>query len=220
MTLRVLGAACTWTRLWTRLYTSGLSEHAREDRRAEIASDVWEHRSATAPNARTGAAIFGRSFAGVPADLTWRIEQSAAPSKLIGAFGAATHGLELCASWAFRRGLPGLTMMVAIGCALLGAGLLASLAAGDPATVSARADGGILFVLTGAFMLSGIELLPSQPRVGLAMVAVPAILMGLILWITVVAPIIAVAVAVSVVTRAREHTRARKDPVSNGTGRQ
>ena len=51
---------------WTRVYTLGLPVAARDRRRAEIESDLWESEHADA---------IGRLIRGVPSDLAWRIEQ-------------------------------------------------------------------------------------------------------------------------------------------------
>lgn len=61
---------------WVRLSTSGVPPAAREARRAEILSDVWEHGHAArlmaeAPNA-TARAIASRCVRGIPADVVWR----------------------------------------------------------------------------------------------------------------------------------------------------
>lgn len=54
---------------WVLLYTLALPDDAAASRRAEIASDVWEHRSV----AGGGRAILLRAAAGVPSDISWRI---------------------------------------------------------------------------------------------------------------------------------------------------
>ena len=179
---------------------------------------MWEHVHAASPSDRVGVAILARSFAGVPADITWRLEQSTTPSRLVQLVAAIAHGVEVGVGWIIRRGLPGLTTTVAVGSAALGVGLIATLPAGDAATVAGRTAGGILFLLVGSFMLSGIQVFPSQPRVGAAMVAVPILILGLILWFTFVAPVIAVAVALSAGARARRLVRSRKGEVKAQAG--
>ena len=61
---------------WVHLYTAGLTPEMRRGRRAEIASDVWEHAAAArerrAGPLRTEAAIAWRCLRGVPADVAWR----------------------------------------------------------------------------------------------------------------------------------------------------
>ena len=62
---------------WTAAYTAGLAPSVRNARRAEIASDVWEHSEDMAADSET---LLGRAFGvvsrmvrGVPADLLWRV---------------------------------------------------------------------------------------------------------------------------------------------------
>lgn len=66
-------------RTWTRLYTAGLEPGARCERRAEIDSDLWEHRHHFPADRRSSTmlslAIWGRWAAGIPADLSWRASQ-------------------------------------------------------------------------------------------------------------------------------------------------
>lgn len=61
---------------WVRLYTRRLPARAAFDRRAEIASDLWEQRvDASAdgcPPAAVTRSILMRAIVGVPADLAWR----------------------------------------------------------------------------------------------------------------------------------------------------
>ncbi|MCZ6544702.1 MAG: hypothetical protein O6913_03230 [Chloroflexi bacterium] len=66
-----------FTRGWVRAYTTGLPRPIGQDRRDEIASDLWEHAAdagASGAGARTTAAqIFGRAVLGMPADLSWHL---------------------------------------------------------------------------------------------------------------------------------------------------
>ena len=57
---------------WVDRYTRGLEAAAREDRRAEIASDIWEHGAAPGASSATQLAILSRCVRGVGADLSWR----------------------------------------------------------------------------------------------------------------------------------------------------
>jgi hypothetical protein len=64
---------CAW---WVRWYTRRLPTDVAEERRAEMASDVWEH-VADARRARRNrwaidVEVIGRVLSGVPADLSWR----------------------------------------------------------------------------------------------------------------------------------------------------
>ena len=64
---------------WVRLYTAGLDPVDRDERRAEIASDLWEHTRAleAAGDNRiaAGVAIGARWLLGIPDDLVWRTER-------------------------------------------------------------------------------------------------------------------------------------------------
>jgi hypothetical protein len=64
---------------WVRLYTLGSEVGAGDDRRAEIESDLWEHRNHAAAEGERSAvvslSILGRWAAGIPADLSWRASQ-------------------------------------------------------------------------------------------------------------------------------------------------
>jgi hypothetical protein len=61
------------------LYTAGLDPVDRDERRAEIASDLWEHTRAledTGDNRITAAVAIGaRWLLGIPDDLLWRAER-------------------------------------------------------------------------------------------------------------------------------------------------
>jgi len=105
--------------------------------------------------------------------------------------------------WTERRGLPRLTSAVAVVSTGLGLALLATLRAGDPATQSGRAFIGGLLLLAGTFILAGIQVAPSQPRVGAALRIAPVLLLGLLLWSTIVAPLLSAAIAWSVIRNAR-----------------
>lgn len=61
---------------WTRLYSRGLSDAVATQRRAEIASDLWEHAddATRSGQGRLGfnMAVIGRVIGGIAADLAWR----------------------------------------------------------------------------------------------------------------------------------------------------
>ena len=62
---------------WVRIYTLGLDAGQGSDRRAEIESDLWEHRNSAASEGMAASfSIVGRWLAGIPADLSWRASQS------------------------------------------------------------------------------------------------------------------------------------------------
>lgn len=68
--------AARLVRRWVRRYTRGLDPTVRDTRRAEIESDLWEHRreadSAGLRPRQTGLEIVARMVLGMAADLGWR----------------------------------------------------------------------------------------------------------------------------------------------------
>ncbi|MDF2731049.1 MAG: hypothetical protein K0T01_2838, partial [Acidimicrobiia bacterium] len=72
--MNTLGLVETVVLGWVRLYTLGSEMGARNDRRAEIESDLWEHRNHVACEGEgspvTSVSILGRWVAGIPADLS------------------------------------------------------------------------------------------------------------------------------------------------------
>ena len=65
-------------RAWTLAYTVGAPARIREERRDEIASDLWEHARAGAEEGLRHRAIAGqmlaRCFLGIGADVSWRVQ--------------------------------------------------------------------------------------------------------------------------------------------------
>lgn len=105
MTSRLLRLAVDLVRAWTRLYTWRLSPEAREMRRAEIDSDLWEFQQDAARSSSVSPAlhVLLRLLIGVPDDLFWRVEQADVIRKpllrtTIALTGAA---LVLTAAWLF-----------------------------------------------------------------------------------------------------------------------
>jgi hypothetical protein len=66
-----------FARVWTAAYTLGLAAQVRDARRAEVASDVWEHHHDLVAEGRPVWTFFGSVFSrigrGAPADLLWRV---------------------------------------------------------------------------------------------------------------------------------------------------
>ena len=64
------------THRWVRVYTAHLDPARRDTRRAELASDLWEHEAEAKRKGlgslRVNAQILRRLLAGIPADLSWR----------------------------------------------------------------------------------------------------------------------------------------------------
>jgi hypothetical protein len=71
-------------RRWVALYTLGLPSELKQDRRDEIDDDLWCQAQDAAASGRAdrslGSEILTRLVFGVPADVSWRIEQRRRPS--------------------------------------------------------------------------------------------------------------------------------------------
>jgi len=207
MIQRIARSAPGWARCWTRIYTTGLPQQVREERRDEIESDVWEELHAPGPASRAPLSILRRSVAGMPADITWRVEQPSPGAGLQRAiqFAAGTTGAG--GRWLGQTAMPRLIVMVAATLALVGLLLLVTLQAGEAATQGGRLAVGMLLLLAGTFMLAGTQVRNDQPLIGASFVAAPALLLGLILWWTLVAPLVAVLITASVSSHARRARR-------------
>src|SRR5207302_1817998 len=91
--------AVALVRWWTRVFTLGMAATAREWRRAEIESDLWEHTHDEAPSAWP---LLWRLLRGIPADVIWRIEEETMHSKTVVVL-AASAGIVLGAGAMWLR---------------------------------------------------------------------------------------------------------------------
>jgi hypothetical protein len=77
--------SAAWVRRWVGVYTRGLSPDVRLDRLDEIDDDLWSQlhdAGATGRGERSLAReIVARMVLGIPADLSWRLEQRRSPSR-------------------------------------------------------------------------------------------------------------------------------------------
>lgn len=80
--------AARLTLRWVRVYTAHLDPSRRDTRRAELASDLWEHeteaRRVGRGSLRVNMQIVRRLLAGIPADLSWRREPPNATPAIAG----------------------------------------------------------------------------------------------------------------------------------------
>jgi hypothetical protein len=91
--------AASAIRGWVTAYTAGLPRSVRDDRRAEMESDVWEHRFNMGSNA-AGASVrhwdvLGRCLRGVPADVLWRLSLKGEPKMVSTDFTVRVCGVAL-----------------------------------------------------------------------------------------------------------------------------
>jgi hypothetical protein len=190
---RSTAVAIRFARAWIAGYTRGLDAQTRAERVAELESDLWEHSRDAAP----GQAILLRCLLGIPADLSWRMEQ-ANPGAAITAFIVASmNRAEATVRWMTRRGLPRLTTIVATLAVLIGVLLILTAPGSADRTPGESIVGGALFIAAGAFMLAGLQAAAAQPRAGAILVTLGVAPVALVFWQSVVVPIVAVALIAS-----------------------
>jgi hypothetical protein len=172
------------TRAWVRAYTRGIPADVRDARRAELESDLWEHRAtsrhAGVSERATSFSIAARALAGAPADLAWRHTTR----------GAVMRTQTTTVS---RRGWLGITadiMATTMGAFATLGGIAAAIDDGDSAGF------GILFALAGVALLTGAYLRTRRPAAGLALVIAGALTWSFIFsWLF---PMVLVGVAAAV----------------------
>jgi hypothetical protein len=137
---------------WVALYTRGLPADRRDARRAEISSDLWEHGHDGARGRSGGvpASMLGRMLAGVPADISWRVEER----------GIARKGSAMHTSWVKQRMLRH-QLIIIPGIAVL-TGMVALL--GLPGAAAALLAG--LMVLAPVGLMSGRVVSPMHAASG------------------------------------------------------
>jgi hypothetical protein len=163
-------------RTWTRLYTVGLEPGTRSERRAEIDSDLWEHRHHLAADRQSSRmlslAIWGRWAAGIPADLSWRAGQRR---------NHHSQRKELAVTNPIGRNWwQTLSVLAALGSGYLGVQQFVS----DDVTAAitpGKAGGLVVFLGGGLLVLLGLAMFSRYPRRGAGLVmagVVPTAVIG------------------------------------------
>jgi hypothetical protein len=169
---------------WVATYTRQLSGEIGERRRAEIASDLWEHRSAGRQD-RTAAilvawSILWRMAAGMPADLRWRSGQLAAAHRAPPPERERWLLQALARNWwLVLAGLVGMTEVVVGAAIVLGAG--AATGTGPTERAGPTVGGGMLILGAGLIVLLGILWRRRSPNAGMVLIvagAIPALLLS------------------------------------------
>lgn len=202
--------AQSFVRAWVRLYTSGVPEPARHDRRAEIESDLWEHRRNPSWPTAVGLEILLRSLLGVPADLSWRLEQATFGERIANAAASLLGRLERVAAWVVQRGLPGLTTVLA-WLFIVGGVLVVALAPFQPQGQRGIVVLGAWAILAGLAVRWGHANREARPKVALAAIATGALPLGLVLIVTVIAPILSLIVVSNEARRTWKSLHARRE---------
>lgn len=197
---RATRAATRIVGTWVHGYTLGLPDLARDARRAEIESDVWEHCSSLGWSARAALEVLMRCLLGIPADVAWRAEQVRVGQRAARLVGRVVTWAERAAEWVVCRGLPGLTRISAWSLVGLG-GLLLVLAPFRPSEPGIAVGGG-WFILSGLAIRWGSGLIGRHRVRGLAVLLAGAAPIGLLLVSTLLAPVTMAAVVAVEVRRA------------------
>jgi hypothetical protein len=190
---RATALAIRFTRRWVAGYTRGLSAETRAERAGEMESDLWEH----SHDGGSAPAILLRCLLGIPADLSWRVEQANVGGTVISLLVALANRAEAMLCWTTERGLPRLTTVVAMLAVLIGIMLMVTAPTNTDRTPGESIVGGGLFIAAGAFMLAGLQATAAQPRAGATLVTLGIVPVGLVFWQTVVIPFVALALIAS-----------------------
>lgn len=155
---------------WVRLYTARLEPDIAFGRRAEIDSDLWEHRHQE--SSFVSVAIWARWVAGIPADLSWRATQRRSRQH---------HRKELPVTNPFGRNWwQILSFLAAVASGYLG--VQQFLSHDVTAAVTIGKVGGLgLFLGGGVLVLLGLALFRRYPRRGAGLVLIgltPTALVG------------------------------------------
>ena len=101
--------AAGWVRRWVALYTRGLPAEIQQERRDEIDSDLWSQLHDAAESAPTEESLAGEIVArlvfGIPADLSWRLEQHLVSRNRVAPEMSPTTGTRAIAAMAIIGGI-------------------------------------------------------------------------------------------------------------------
>lgn len=166
MTIREPASARA-ARAWCRIYTRGLPSDARDDRRRELESDMWEHLhdpdEVDAPKA-----LAGRFIRGIPADVRWRYRT------LLDSRGARQRSQAMETTpkrswWALLTTVAGAVLLVlSLGTFVAGGG--------SESSGSGPLIGGIVGAAAGALVLGGLARRRTHVVSGSQLVAAGAVL--------------------------------------------
>jgi hypothetical protein len=207
---RCIALAAALTRAWVAAYTLGVVHPLRDERRAELASDIWEQAHATpAPGAVHALSLLWRCLRGVPADLSWRIEHRAGTGP---ALGGAMSRAGARTRRAATRGASLLALLAAGGSLLLGLLVLVTLGTGREEPVAGLVVFATVCIGAGLLVLWGRRAAASHTVAGPLATAAGTLPLGLFAWQTVIIPLLAAAVLLHSLSRAWLAWRTRRRP--------
>lgn len=188
---------------WVDRYTGGVPRAAGEERRSEIASDLWEQRAASHGGPAVELAILSRWVRGIPADLSWR------RARRTGRRLPSARAMLRVAGWSVA--LVSYVFLTSVHCyfatALVGLDLYGSDWEAGDVTRYARSSGIFL-----ALLLVGAALLQRLPPLAVALLAVAVLGTCVTFWWA--SPIYGPP-GVAIVAAAVAFARARRQRVSS-----
>jgi hypothetical protein len=107
--MTALGSASAIVRAWTRLYTWRLPAIARDTRRAEIDSDLWEftHDRGIDRDLSSACHVLARLIAGIPDDVSWRASHvTHRPAPMRAAISVAAAAIVVLRVWVYAVAAP------------------------------------------------------------------------------------------------------------------
>jgi hypothetical protein len=201
------------TRRWVRAYTRPLPAELREERRAEVDSDLWEHRSDTRErglgSTLTALEVAGRLLAGIPADLAWRHTHRQMTRGVRRTTRIERNPMAVTTTTA-KLGYPTwLTLLAAVvgGFATL-AGITATIA-GVIDSGDGNAAWGFLFFTVGAGILFGLWLVNRAPLASVVLLALGGIGFGLVTYWMVATIAVGLVIAIGAALSAPRVLRSR-----------
>jgi hypothetical protein len=168
------------TLAWAGRYTRGLPPGVADDRRAELAADLHDHRAAAAAfglgRAATSRTVVRRMLLGVPADLSWRRDQLRVVS---GRPSEATM-----ANRSFSRVQVGITVLALPFLALSLAGAVSVIVGSvtQPGPPEVSLGWGLVALCCAGAISAGLAVQVSRRRAGLVLVAVGVLAVGAMLF--------------------------------------
>ena len=196
-------------RWWVRLYTAGLEPSVRDRRRDEIDADLWDQVDGQTGNGRTAAAItmavWRRWLSGMPDDVLWRREQPRATRPA----PAATEGSRAMFGPGSRGALVlpvgAVAIAIAVAIALQVIGEIQYQEQSERLVSSELLSSIHLGLLAAglASLVAGFAIMRSRPAVGAVLAVGGSWVAGLMVYWLIVPLLIAVAISVYAVRRAR-----------------
>ena len=198
----VTSVVVAMTEAWIRVYTAGLPVTSRDARRAELASDLFEHRRAALVAARPFAGELAlRWLLGIPADLAWRVENARLAGQLLGLLLAVVSRLVNSLRWTVNRGLPGVTVGLAGIYLLFGGILFATLGFEGNQPQGERAWAAIFLVGSSIAIIGGLRLAVRHRAWGMLLLLLGAVPLALALSSSVIVPLASGAAVLTGVVR-------------------